>query len=153
MRKERHQRRLVDVTPGRLEHREVELVALPAIATGDEGEQHPGGEGGEDHGSVRPVPDPPRHALPAHVRHAAQPRTDGVSVAGTIVPVMFLLEPDSPAVISPTDLRVAGACEFALLRRFDVVSGRARRSMSRTTRSWRGPRRSATRTSSATCAR
>ncbi len=37
---------------------------------------------------------------------------------------MFLLEPDSPAVISPTDLRVAGACEFALLRRFDVVLGR-----------------------------
>ncbi len=37
---------------------------------------------------------------------------------------MFLLEPDAPAVISPTDLRVAGACEFALLRRFDVVLGR-----------------------------
>ena len=45
-------------------------------------------------------------------------------MAGTIVPVMFLLEPDAPAVISPTDLRVAGACEFALLRRFDVVLGR-----------------------------
>ncbi|MEO7070609.1 MAG: hypothetical protein ABI131_08975, partial [Nostocoides sp.] len=37
---------------------------------------------------------------------------------------MFLLEPDAPVVISPTDLRVAGACEFALLRRFDVVLDR-----------------------------
>ncbi|MCE1177915.1 MAG: TM0106 family RecB-like putative nuclease [Micrococcales bacterium] len=38
---------------------------------------------------------------------------------------MFFFDGEQRATVSPTDLRSAGECEFALLRRFDEVLGRA----------------------------